>query len=159
MAYTDEWKQQRVDAAAAWLKEVRRLALRSKRTLDELESYMDATGVKGTDYSAVRVSSSPTPDGIHALAMRHMELMERHEGAALDYMAASDVARAAIDALEDERHQLVLSAHYLQGRTWESVAETMHYSDRHIFTLRMDALDAIYDLMPAERRIKVEPAL
>lgn len=159
MEYTDEWKHQRAKAADSWLKEVRNLAMNAKRTLDELEADTDMTGVKGTDYSNIRVSSSTSPDGVHELVMNHIELAERHECAALEYKAAAKVARDAIDAMPDARHRSVLSAYYIQCRTWESIAETMHYSDRHIFTLRMDALDAIYDLMPAERRIKVEPAI
>ena len=157
--YTEDWKRQRAEEAATWLRRIQRKAMTVKRMVAELNSFIDATGIKGTDYSAVRVSSSPTPDGVHELAVRHMELLERSQSAAIEYMAELEVALDAIDSMEDARHQEVLSAHYIQCKPWHRIASEMNYSERHIYTLRMDALDAIYDHMPPEFKTKLEPAL
>lgn len=50
---------------------------------------------------------------------------------------------AAIEALEDERQRNVMRLYYLNGLTWEQVAEKMGYEQRWIFELHGRGLSKI----------------
>lgn len=51
--------------------------------------------------------------------------------------------RAALDQLEDESLKLLMEYRYIDGLTWEQVAEKMHYSWRHTCRLHGEALAKI----------------
>lgn len=59
------------------------------------------------------------------------------------YCTKKREAMAIIDALEDERHRVLLYAYYLEGKKWEEVAVMMNYSWRHLHRLHSEALQAI----------------
>lgn len=50
----------------------------------------------------------------------------------------------AINKLPDRRQRLVLTGHYLQGKTWEEIAVAINYDIRHIYRIHGAALQAIY---------------
>lgn len=50
------------------------------------------------------------------------------------------LAMEAIEAVEEMRYREVLELYYLDGFTWEKVAETMEMSDRHVKRLHGMAL-------------------
>lgn len=49
----------------------------------------------------------------------------------------------AIEELEDWRHRDILTYRYINGYTWEQVADIIHMSVRHVTRLHGDALTAI----------------
>ena len=49
----------------------------------------------------------------------------------------------AIEELEDWRHRDILTYRYINGYTWEQVADIIHMSVRHVTRLHSDALAAI----------------
>ena len=49
----------------------------------------------------------------------------------------------AISGVEDERLRLILEKHYIDGLTFEQIAENMGYSWRYIMILKKEALDCI----------------
>ena len=49
----------------------------------------------------------------------------------------------AIEELEDWRHRDILTYRYINGYTWEQVADIIHMSVRHVTRLHGDALVAI----------------
>ena len=49
-------------------------------------------------------------------------------------------AIAAIDAVEDARYRELLELYYIDGKTWEQVAEAMNYSVRNVTMLHGKAL-------------------
>ena len=51
--------------------------------------------------------------------------------------------RAALNQLEDENLKLLMEYRYIDGLTWEQVAEKMHYSWRHTCRLHGEALAKI----------------
>ena len=51
--------------------------------------------------------------------------------------------RAALNQLEDENLELLMEYRYIDGLTWEQVAEKMHYSWRHTCRLHGEALAKI----------------
>lgn len=45
-----------------------------------------------------------------------------------------------IDMLEDDRHCEILEAHFIDGLSFEDIAEQMGYSERHIISLYTEAI-------------------
>lgn len=55
----------------------------------------------------------------------------------------------AVHGIKNPLHRELLEWYYLQGQTWERVAEEMHYSMTQIYTQRKKALDEInLDFLP-----------
>lgn len=48
-----------------------------------------------------------------------------------------------IDSLEDPRYCEVLEAHFIEGLTFESIAEEMGYTERHVYTLYSEAISLL----------------
>lgn len=53
---------------------------------------------------------------------------------------------AAINSLTDERFCMILSMRYLDGRTWEYIADKMNYNLKWIYILHERALNKIKDV-------------
>lgn len=51
--------------------------------------------------------------------------------------------KEAIHSVKNPLHRELLERYYLQGQTWEQVAEKMHYSPARIYELRRQAIDEI----------------
>ena len=66
------------------------------------------------------------------------------------------LAMEAIEAVEEMRYREVLELYYLDGYTWEKVAETMEMSDRHVKRLHGMALLRIN--VPEEYRAETKTA-
>lgn len=49
-------------------------------------------------------------------------------------------AKAKINALNNPNYQQVISLRYIEGKTWEQIAEIMHYTLRWIYILHGRAL-------------------
>ena len=57
--------------------------------------------------------------------------------------------KEAIHRVKDPLRRELLERYYLQGQTWEQVAEKMHYSPARIYELRRQAIDEIdLDFLP-----------
>ena len=57
--------------------------------------------------------------------------------------------KEAIHRVKDPLRRELLERYYLQGQTWEQVAERMHYSPARIYELRRQAIDEIdLDFLP-----------
>ena len=52
----------------------------------------------------------------------------------------------AVNSLSDERFRMILSMRYLDGRTWEYIADKMNYELRWIYILHGRALNKIRDV-------------
>ena len=53
---------------------------------------------------------------------------------------------AALNKLNDERFRTILSLRYLDGRTWEYIADKMNYNLKWIYILHERALNKIKDV-------------
>ena len=51
--------------------------------------------------------------------------------------------RRAINGIDDERMRLILTMRYINGYSWEKIAETLHYEKRQVFRLHGNALQKI----------------
>lgn len=62
---------------------------------------------------------------------------------------ALSAVKEAIHSVKNPLHRELLERYYLQGQTWEQVAEKMHYSPARIYELRRQAIDEIdLDFLP-----------
>lgn len=67
-------------------------------------------------------------------------------------LAARTQAVELIDRLSDGRYRELLLGHYVQGQTWEQVAEEMGYTYQNVVQfLHPKALDAFGELITAEK--------
>lgn len=143
----DEAKSKR-EASRRWLSSVSQAVAAMHRIKGELDCFESEAGLKGTDYSAVRVSTSPTQDGVHNLLMRKESLVARYQAAQVEYMELFDQAKTAIDSLDDERYRSVLSYRYLQGMSYNEVADRIGHEYRYTLRLAYDALERVWDFVP-----------
>lgn len=158
---TGEWEQYRIDQAAAWLSRVRRVA----GYADYMESSADrqlelADNLRGIDYSAVRVSTSPTADAIPDAVARHMELAEDFAAIASAARELQSAAAHALSRLPDPTEAECLQRYYVdRAKTWEHVCVAMGYTYDGLMKLRRRALLHAYDAMPHSERDPIHPAL
>lgn len=76
-------------------------------------------------------------------ADRVIELERRYNGQIRDMCRLKQAAVDAIDRVEDASLREVLELYYLDGYTWEKVAETMHLNLRWVYRLHGRALQQI----------------
>lgn len=158
---TGEWEQYRIDQAAAWLSKVRRVA----GYADYMESSADrqlelADNLRGIDYSAVRVSTSPTADAIPDAVARHMELAEDFAAIASAARELQSAAAHALSRLPDPTEAECLHRYYIdKAASWDEVGDAMGYTYDGMMKLRKRALLSAYDVMPHSERDPIHPAL
>lgn len=84
-------------------------------------------------------------------ADRLIDLEQRVNSTIREMCRWKRLAQAAIDRIDDSRLRDVLEYYYIDGMTWEQVAEAMGYSDpRFVFRLHGRALQAF--VVPEEVR-------
>lgn len=69
-----------------------------------------------------------------------IELEQRVNARVREMCRLKRLAQEAIDRVEEARLREVLELYYIDGYTWEQVAERMHYSRRNVTTLHGVAL-------------------
>ena len=73
-------------------------------------------------------------------ADRLIELERGVNARVRDMCRLKRLAQEAIDRVEDARYRELLELYYIDGFTWEQVAETMEYDVRHVTRLHGEAL-------------------
>ena len=157
----EELQRYRTDQAEAWLMKVRK-AVGYAKALEESAAYhfAAADNLKSMDYSAIRVTTSPTPDQIPNAVIAHIEA-----GKALGEVAASAserIAQAAraLSQMDDATEAMCLQLYYVDAlETWEHVCVRMHYTYDGMMKLRRRALLHAYDVMPHVERDAIPTAL
>lgn len=144
---SDIFKARR-EASRRWLRYVAQAQDAKKRLEDELACFDEMAGLKGTDYEAIRVSGSTSPDGLHNIVLRKEALAERHRAAIVECVERFAQASEAIEQLDEEIHKEVLSYRYLQGFSIGEVADVVGFSYRWTTKLEADALEALYPFIP-----------
>lgn len=157
----EELQRYRTEQAEAWLSKVRR-AVGYAKALEESAAaqFAAADNLKAMDYSAVRVTTTPTPDQIPNAVIAHIEA-----GKALGEVAASASERVAQAAralaqMDDSIEAMCLQLYYVDAMdTWEHVCVKMHYSYDGMMKLRRRALLHAYDVMPHVERDSIPTAM
>lgn len=130
-----------------WIAGAKRTMRRLNQDRAEMRRCID--GLKGVRYDRIG-GSSYQANGDDSMAAIVSRLEELDFGIA---SAAKDYEEAIADWLETKSHlnsihAEVLTMHYIEGMTWEAVALEVRYSERNIYRLRMDALLALYEVLP-----------
>ena len=154
----DIQRRMRIDAAHDWLSLARHAHDDVRRLGAEVEALEESVGIKGTDYSAVRVSSSSGRDTVHRLAMLHSDAVQRYHDGIIRCLEAHEAAAVVIDALDSRVHREVLSRYYLRDMSIQDVADDMMYSKAGIQSAREEALLKVHDIMPMEFRAELPKA-
>lgn len=144
----DAWKS---EYALEWLRYIRREQLIAVAMQDEMET-LSSMVLRAQDTTSQRVSTSPDMD---AVAKAAYDLIELNDELASQLAALRDIRRDAHDRimrLDDARYSTVLVLYYVDGNTWQQVADKAHYEVETVMRIRTEALPYVYDVMPNEWR-------
>ncbi|MCD8087118.1 MAG: hypothetical protein LUE22_00820 [Oscillospiraceae bacterium] len=77
-------------------------------------------------------------------AVTHVDELTRELSAQVEaLLALRREVETAISAVEDARHRELLRCRYIDGQTWEQIAEAMAYDIRWIYKLHRSALQEV----------------
>ncbi len=121
-----------------YLNQVRNLDKRINAKLDELSSLRALTEKVTASYSEkVQVSIS---DAFTSNVAKIIDL-EREINVEIDRLIRlRERITKEIDNMPSNIYSALLSSRYLEGKTWEDVAEMLHYDERQIFRIHENAL-------------------
>lgn len=137
--------------AKEYLRQLLRRDARINALIERQQRYRELAGVRG-------MACRDMPGG----GTRHTSVMEEYVPKIVDlereidrrideYVDLVREVEAAIDQIEDERCRDVLRYRYLNGWSWEKIAEQMHYDERWVYRLHGHALRQI-EVPPAQNR-------
>ena len=121
-----------------YLNQVRNLDKRVNAKLDELSSLRALTEKVTASYSEkVQVSIS---DAFTSNVAKIVDL-EREINVEIDRLIRlRERIAKEIDNMPSNIYSALLSSRYLEGKTWEDIAEMLHYDERQIFRIHENAL-------------------
>lgn len=148
---TPEGEQRRIDMARAWLEKCRKTVGYERTLRESAAAHYDM--LKGIDYSAVNVQTSPSPDAVPNAVIAHEGIAEKLDAIADDAAKRIADAAAALASMEDPTEARCLHLYYIDAvDTWERVCEIMTYSYDGMMKLSRRALIHAYDVMPYSER-------
>ena len=112
--------------------------------LQELELQLTQAG--GIQYDRERVQASPMPDRLSNDIIRLVELKEQVIKERVEYLQKKERVVNEIHSLEDPREMDILVKRYIEGKTWDRIADEMNYSIRRVHQLHRQALENIETL-------------
>ena len=147
---TPEYEQYCIDQSEAWLAKVRKTVGYAKRLEESANDIkMRADNLKGIDYSAVRVQSSPTADAIPNAIILADEMKGTLGELSENARKRVDNAARSLALMDDPTEAACLQLYYVDAlETWEHVCVRMHYSYDGMMKLRRRALLHAYGVMP-----------
>ena len=151
---TPEYRQYRIDQAHAYLERIRQQGDDCAGLKQQVDDARDrASGLKGIDYSAIRVQTSPSGDAIPNAIDYIMESIRGYVTVLADYEAERMRANESLMSMPDQHEAKALRMRYLLGWEWEKVQNAMGYKSLGgIMKLRDRALCSYFDCMPADER-------
>lgn len=128
--------------AKEYLNGIRRLDLRLKTKEAEFSRLeQDITTLKGIDYSKDRVDGGAGGDmGDNIARLIDLQTVLNEEWDEL--IRRREEARKMIKAMPDEKHLTILLLRYVNNRSWNEIAEFMHYTFRNTTRIHGQALQA-----------------
>lgn len=81
-----------------------------------------------------------TPVDINDLISDKMDLEERIRRLKAKSRDLKNAVCEEIDSLEDTRYCEILEAHFIDGLTFEEIAEETGYTERHVYTLYAESI-------------------
>ena len=157
---TPEYEQYCINQVEPWLLKVRK-AVDSAKRLEESAAahYAKADNLKGIDYSAVRVQSSPTPDAIPNAVAEHIAIGDKLTAISENAKAWADEADAALAKMDSQDESMCLRLYYVHAvDSWDDVCDRMGLKYDSVMKLRRRALISAYAVMPHSERDAIPQA-
>lgn len=149
----EELQRYRSEQAHAYLERIRRMGDDCAGLQEQVDdAYSRASGVKGIDYSDIRVKVSATDDAMVNAIESIKERIREYASALAEYEDMRHEAFKALQRMEDFTESKALRLRYLCGWKWERICTEMDYSWDGMMKLRRRALCSYYDFMPASER-------
>lgn len=148
---TPEYEQLCVDTARAWLEKCRKLVGYERTLRESARDRYDM--LRGIDYSAVNVQTSPSPDAVPNIVIANQGIAEKLDEIADDAARRIGQAADALASMDDPTEARCLHLYYIDAlETWEHVCVRMSYSYDGMMKLSRRALLHAYDVMPHTER-------
>lgn len=114
------------------------------RQLDQLKAYRARLPSGASDTGPVQSGIGDPTAGIA------LKIVQLDEEIAQDIERLVDLkaeARILFKQLDDDlKYKSVMELRYLECMTWREVAQTLHFSYKHVFKLHSEALRRLYDM-------------
>jgi RNA polymerase sigma factor (sigma-70 family) len=81
-----------------------------------------------------------TSDSVGKLAAKRADIIRDYEEIETSLMSKKMEIENLIDGLDDPRESVLLRLYYINGKTWQDVADEMGYSASMIFKLHKNAM-------------------
>lgn len=145
-------EQTKVNRSGSFLRRVRSSYERYRDAEAKYDELCQDVGVKGTDYSAVRVSSSPTPDGVHDIVMRRKQARDRLGAAKDEFTDAYEQATEAIMSLDDADEASVLYRRFILMEEPRYAMRELHMCRSRFYEVQRSGLANLYEHIPLSDR-------
>ena len=156
----DELQRYRIDQAHAYLERIRKMGEDCAGLQEQVDdAYSRASGVKGIDYSAIRVQTSVTDDAMVNAVASIKDRIRDYAIALSEYEDMRHDAFKAIQKMDDFTDAKALRYRYLCGWKWEKICTVMNYSWDGMMKIRRRALCSFYDFMPLSERDAIPSAM
>ena len=150
-----EMMRQRNDSNVEYLRRALVLDMQIDAGFERIQQLRALAERRTAVYGREKVGGSGAPDRRMDVVARIVDA-ERELDERIDRMIALRAEiQDTIDRVQDARMRVLLELRYLNGRTWEEVAEEMNYTTRNVYNLHSAALKAVAPLIAeAEGRAK-----
>ena len=139
--------RQRNDANVEYLRRALVLDMQIDAGFERIQQLRALAERRTAVYGREKAGGSGAVDGRMDVVARIVDA-ERELDAQIDRMLALKAEiQETISRVGDERMRVLLELRYLNGHTWEDVAEEMHYTTRNIYNLHAAALKAVAPLI------------
>ena len=144
---TDEAKRVKAQAYAEYVRNV----VQRKHNLEaRIAHQREELGLSGVALGE-RVTTSPSADAIPDGVGRLVDMIGRYSADLNEYVSVVDRFERDIGQLWPQ-YERVLELRYIVGRHREDIADSMFYTERHIYNIERLALIGLYDVMPPRWR-------
>lgn len=157
----DEWSRYKREQARSYLRKVNACRKRLVALEAEAKAILeDAAGLKAVDYSAVRVSSSPSDDAMVNAIAKLEKIVEVRTSEAV--VLADTIAECGV-CLESlgGRESTLLRMHYVAGMSLTEIGklDEWKHDKKYMSVLHLQALESFYDHMPHSERDPLPSAI
>lgn len=158
---TPEWEDYAASQAEAYLLRVRdRRRTQDALMRERLDALEMLDGIKAVRYDGAGGGGCNDPDGAMMAAIESLDgCVRRIQANVNEFNALYTSCRDSLQRMEDPTLRGLLDSYYVRAKTWQAVADELHYSIAEVYRLRPRALVAFYYVMPHRYREPVQPAL
>ena len=126
--------------AKEYLRQYGQIEREIERLLEERQRWVDLATRITPAYSDAPKGGQSGDGKIPAAVERIAEQEEKIDAKIAELTKLLDEIEKLLGEVRNSNYRLLLELRYLQGLTWEQIAEKMHYSWRHIIRLHGKAL-------------------